>query len=272
MKKIGLTGATGVLGKSILASQWPETKFIPFKGDIRKSEEIKQWLEPDFDSIIHLAALVPTNLVEADPDKAFDINATGTMRLLEAIENRPWIFIASSSHVYASSSEPLKESSPLKPVSIYGRTKLKAEELAASYQGKLSICIGRIFSFSAPTQANSYFLPSLIKKIKTCPKGGSLEIRGLHGTRDFLTTSQIGEAIKGLSKNRSTGIYNIGTGSGVKLLDLALALKKKLGRDDVQIVPLEIDINHLVADVSKLEKEGIDLKFDLDRFLQNTIN
>jgi nucleoside-diphosphate-sugar epimerase len=74
------------------------------------------------DGIFHFAAMVPTIEVDKDPLKAMRVNALGTLNLLEICrlrfskENCPWIFVASTSHVYASSSEQqfVSETSPFK--------------------------------------------------------------------------------------------------------------------------------------------------------------
>lgn len=281
---IGVTGSTGVLGRALLKN-WSNidqtVHFIPFKGDVQNHSDIDNWLRDitKLDGLLHFAALVPTGEVDKDPLKAFRVNALGTLNLLETCRLRfsketcPWIFITSSSHVYASSSEEqfVTESSPLNPVSTYGLTKAQGDAWAEVYRNKynLPICTGRIFSYSAPDQAASFFIPALIQKIKDAPPNAQLEIRGLDGTRDFLTMHQIVEAIQWLFTQRAIGIFNIGTGTAVKLLNIAESVRVKLARSDVTIISTGTDTHHLAANVKKLNEIGYNASFDMNTLLDS---
>ena len=104
-KKIGITGARGSLGR-ILIKQNPGIKFICFKGDIRNRLKVKKWvLDNEFDTIIHLAAIVPIKTVNQNKRKALQVNFDGTKYLVDAIlkSKIKWFFFASTSHVYRSS-------------------------------------------------------------------------------------------------------------------------------------------------------------------------
>jgi nucleoside-diphosphate-sugar epimerase len=279
--KIGITGKSGVIGEA-LCKAWNGPDFSAFEGDIQDYDEVKNWFAESgpFDAIIHLAALVPTNLVDAEPLKAFKINVLGTCNILEICrtitqKKSPWIFIASSSHVYASTNTTtsISETAPMDPINTYGLTKAQADRWAEIYRTKynLPVCIGRFFSFSAPDQQASYFIPSMISRIKNAPKDSKLEVRGLDGTRDFLTTKQITKAVQFLCDKKATGAFNIGTGTSIKLLKLAEALKNRLGREDVTILSTGSDTHHLCANSSKLKELGLTLEFDLNLFLDSIL-
>ena len=283
---IGVTGSTGVLGRAFV-QYWQDkedekVEFVRFKGDIQNAGDIVDWLKNTsrFDGLFHFAALVPTVEVDKDPARACRINTLGTLNLLEACrqhygsEKCPWIFLASTSHVYRSSSREedlVNETARVDPVSTYGLTKAQGDAWADVYRDrhKLPICTGRIFSYSAPNQAGSFFIPSLITKIKNADANARLEMRGLDGTRDFLTVQQIVGAMQHLFGVKAVGIFNIGTGTAIKLLDIAQAMKKRLGRDDVSIVSTGTDTNHLAADATKLNSVGYRAVFDMNMLLDS---
>lgn len=281
---IGITGSTGVLGRALLKN-WSHTdqsvQFIPFRGDIQNFSDLADWLRgiERLDGLLHFAALVPTGEVDKDPLKAFRVNALGTLNLLEACRLRfsketcPWIFIASSSHIYASSAEQqfMTETSSLNPVSTYGLTKAQGDAWTEVYRNKYSlpVCTGRIFSYSAPDQAASFFIPSLIQRIKEAPPNAQLEIRGLDGTRDFLTVQQIVQAIQWLFTHTTIGVFNIGTGTAVKLFDIAESVRMRLGRDDVKIISTGTDTHHLAANIQKLKDNGFRISFDMKTLLDS---
>jgi nucleoside-diphosphate-sugar epimerase len=268
---IGITGARGTLGQS-LVRDWPAATFHCFRGDIRNVTTLMEWMGSYFfDAVIHFAAIVPTKRVEEQPSQAFEINVAGTVNFLAVIRSGrfghfPWIFIASSSHVYAPSVETLSEESACYPMSLYGRTKLQADEWAAVYREKfgMPVCTGRIFSFTAPMQAESFFVPAIIKRIRDAKRNEMIELEGLMGHRDFLQTKQISAAIRYLFTRQKAGVFNIGSGKKTRLFDLADEIRSRLGREDVLIrampQPPPVD---LVANVSKLRGIGFEPEFEL---------
>ena len=94
MLTCAITGSRGVLG-SKLKKKLP-LKFYEFRGDITSKKKVNQWIQKkDFDILIHLAALVPTNLVNKNYKKAYKVNVIGTNNLINSLkkENKPkWLF------------------------------------------------------------------------------------------------------------------------------------------------------------------------------------
>ncbi|MDB6059758.1 MAG: putative dependent epimerase/dehydratase [Verrucomicrobiales bacterium] len=277
--QIALTGSRGVLGRS-LQKDWAEPNWHCFPGDVRNLQDVQNWIAqpPRLDAVIHMAARVPVALVDADPLTAFKINVEGTLNVLEAIRARPdaesiWIFLGSTSHVYSSSNQPIAETDAISPVTLYGLTKFHAEEWGRVYQNKfkLNVCVGRIFSYSSPLQSKEYFIPSVVEKISSAPEGGALQIPGLFGTRDFLTTDQISHAVRFLFSLRATGAFNIASGKAHTLFDIAKAVQRHLKRDDVQIEALAAGTSHLNANVQKLRDLGLQLQFNLDGLISQIL-
>jgi nucleoside-diphosphate-sugar epimerase len=275
--RLGATGLSGVLGRALRA-RLKDVEWASFEGDVADADAVKAWYAAAgrLDGLFHLAAVVPLREVEADLARATSVNVGGTGNVFDAVASasaRPWIFLASTSHVYASSAAPLSETSPLGPANAYGRTKLQAEESANDRARRhgLELCVGRIFSYSTPEQPASYFIPAIIKKLSEAPRGATLEIPGIKGTRDFLTPELICEAFEALLEKRAAGVYNIGTGSAVKLLDIVEAVRARLGREDLVIMPKDEGTVHLRADVSKLKGLGVSLRFDLAALIERMV-
>ncbi len=275
MDKIGLTGASGVMGQA-LRKKFPNYEWIcfPEEGDILNPVELKNWLRESesWRGIVHFAAIVPTHLVDEDPALALRVNVEGTCALLSQVVKKggaPWFFLASTGHVYASSPGVLTENSPTEPISLYGLTKLQAEQWAAAFASKhgLPVCIGRIFSCHSALHPKTYFIPSMVEKISNAPQGGVLEVRGLKGTRDFQSAEQVCAAIEFLFRKKATGIFNIASGQSVQLLDLVQKIQKKLHREDVKIIPLDQETSHLSASVDKLKKIGFTPGVDWEELL-----
>jgi len=228
-KIIGITGHTGVLGKALIEKFKNNKKFKinKFFGDIRKKKDVQLWLKNNkFDAIFHLAAIVPTSKVEKFYNDALKVNYTGTKILVDEIVKRnstDWFFFSSTSHVYSFSNKRIKEDSKLQPISKYGITKLKAEKYIEKRLFQIKFCIGRIFSFTHHTQDDLFFVPSLYKKFITQNK---IELININHERDFLILSDILSAIRVLFKNKSTGIFNIASGSATRLIKIPIFFSK----------------------------------------------
>ena len=91
---IGITGATGSLGKEMLKFK-RDLNFIHYQGDIRSKNKLKEWFKKNkFDAIFHLAAIVPIKVVNKNRKKAMEVNFHGTKNIVnESIKNDvKWFF------------------------------------------------------------------------------------------------------------------------------------------------------------------------------------
>lgn len=265
IKKLGITGASGVLGQILQQKLRAKgIEFSTFDGDIRNKEDIKIWVQNnDWDGVIHLAAIVPTKQVNENPLEAFDVNVSGTLNLLSELQKEcrgekedkyKWFFYASTSHVYESSNKPISESSNLKPVSLYGKTKLMAEEIvreAGDMEGSLlNVCVGRIFSFYHKIQKPPFLYPTIMERLQKEDLSKEFFLYGADSIRDFLNAEEVVDIIIKLAQKQSTGIFNIASGIGVKIRDFVQAQTDR---------PLNIKTegkqDYLVADVRKLKEE-----------------
>lgn len=274
MKHIAITGATGVVGTRF-REIYSNYRFSVFEGDIRSAKDVKTFCKEaaSCDALLHLAALVPKQIVDSDPSEAFDVNVRGTLNVLEGLKQlrhyAPWAFVASTSHVYASKDQPINENDSLSPFTTYGLTKLQAEQWCRNYSKEygLKICVGRIFSFSDILQDEKFFLPAMVKKIKYAKPNEVLEIKGINGKRDFLRVPQICEIVEKLSQSSYSGEINIGTGHGNSLVDIVHRIAKLLNRSDIVIKTVNDEPNCLIANTDKLARLSILVENQIDQLL-----
>ena len=239
--KFGITGHTGVLGREFIKKN-KNLNFIKFKGDITKKNDVKKWFQKNpIDIVVHLAAVVPTNIVKKKINYANKVNYTGTKLLVdEAVKYKKikWFFYSSTSHVYKYSKNKISENSTIKPISKYGLTKLKGEKyIQKKLNKKIPFCIGRIFSFTSVHQKKPFVIPSIVDKAKLKKK--LTLFNNTNHLRDFLCVSDVCEAIKILIDKKSTGIYNIGSGN------------KTLISDIVKLIFYKYKKNYLINNTSK---------------------
>jgi len=259
MLKCAITGASGVLGKRL--RQILPYKFYSFKNNITDYNKVLKWINSkQFDLVIHLAAIVPTNRVNKNFKIAKKINVDGTKNVIQAISTlrKPpkWFFFASTSHVYSSTSfyKKISEKYKTKPYSKYGKTKKEAEKIIQKkFNDKnIKFCIGRIFSFTDKRQKPPYVIPSLFAKIKK--KRKSILLNNLNHYRDFISTKDIASAINLLFKKKKIGIFNIGSGNSINIKSIAKIIAKKEKRKI--IFSTDNKPTYLLSDSKKLKQLG----------------
>ena len=84
------------------------------------------------DGVVHLAAVSRVILGERNPNLCWKTNVEGTKHVLEAALDsplKPWVLYASSREVYGQQKDQfVKETASLRPVNIYGESKVAAEK------------------------------------------------------------------------------------------------------------------------------------------------
>ena len=254
MKKIniGITGATGSLGKVIIKNN-KKISFIRFKGDIRNRKAVFDWFKKrNFNTVLHLAAIVPIKEVNRNTIRARQVNYNGTKNIVDACVKKKieWFFFSSTSHVYKSSQNKISEKFQKKPVSYYGHTKLWAEDyiLKRFKFTKIKYCIGRIFSTTNKNQKKNYLVPDLKYKIRKTKK--KLFLKNLNHYRDFISMEDVSKIIFILMRKKFSGILNLGSGKGIFLKDIARIIAKKYDKEVVFLNNKKP--TYLVANISKL--------------------
>jgi len=256
-KMIGITGGSGTICK-ILSENLINIGFKPnlFNGDIRKNEDIVKWMKfKKFDIIFHLAAIVPINEVNKNKFEAYSVNVDGTINLLSCIRKlkiNPWIFYASTSHVYKIKDIPIKEDDEIQPLNIYGETKYLAERICESFVKSYGckICIGRIFSFYHDTQLPPFLYPTIKRRLIIEDLSKSFFLRGAHNIRDIMNAEDVVDKIIKLMQLNYSGIINIGSGKGTTIEDF---VRKQTNIDINIVTDEESNISTLIADITLLK-------------------
>jgi len=190
-------------------------------------------------SIYHLAAQSSAKLSFEKPRVTFEVNAVGTLNLLDAARKAgvgPKILLVSSCEVYGERDSPSEEDSPLNPLSPYGSSKASAELIAHQYHRhfNLRIVVARPFNHTGPGQSSVFALPSFAKQIAEIERGVRepyLVVGNLEARRDFLDVRDVVTAYHLLIERGKDGeVYNVASGrpySIKEVLDILLRLSKK---------------------------------------------
>lgn len=216
-------------------------------------------------AIVHLAARpsVPRSL--ADPMATHQVNATGTMTVLEAARRHgmPHVVVASSSSVYgANPALPKREDMGPLPVSPYAASKLAAEAYALSYGRSfgLPVLAFRFFNVFGPLQAAGHAYAAVVPTFVSCAlTGRPLPVHG-DGTqtRDFTFVDTVVTVLTDAIRRRVTDPepVNLAFGSRSSLLEVIAALEGAVGhrlqRDHLE--PRAGDVHDSQADQTRLAR------------------
>lgn len=251
-------------------------------GDIEDPEFIVG-LVKDHDIVIHLAALIGIPYSYQSPRSYLRTNAEGTLNLLEACRRhgpRRFVFI-STSEVYGSARLlPIDEDHPLQAQSPYSASKIAAEALVEAYRRNFSLpaITLRPFNTFGPRQSSRAVLPTIITQAL---KGGPLRLGRTDTVRDFTYVDDTVEGIltAALGDDIGGGPYNLGTGTGLTIGELADRVMSQLGQalkiveDAQRLRPEQGEVDRLVSSSQKFRQiTGWQPRIDFDEGLRRTID
>ena len=234
------------------------------KGDIRDRKLVRKAVR-DVDALFHEAAQVSVPLSLDDPLYTDDVNVRGTLSLLIAArdEGVERFVYASSSSVYGDpASLPVKESSPLRPLSPYAASKIAAEAYCTSFHksGGLSTVCLRYFNVFGLRQGPDGYASVIPAFIRSLLSGRPMTIFG-DGTqtRDFIHVGDVVEAnTLALTADMAIGeAINIGSGKSVSISELANMLREISGTRSpapVHVAARKGDVKHSVADITNARR------------------
>ena len=242
-RKVLVTGGAGFIGSNLvrvlLAEGWQVTVFdnlssgpplyieqLPvelIRGDVLDVEMVERTVR-GFDAIVHLAAQngVPNSL--ANPRRDFEVNAIGTLNLLEAArhsEIRRFVF-ASSNAPLGRQEPPAEENKAPLPISPYGASKLTGEAYCLAYHGSwgLGSVILRFANVYGPYSGRKSSV--VARFFNDILAGSPITIDG-EGTqtRDFVYVVDLCGAIAAALNSEVSGeVFQIATGQPTRIKDL----------------------------------------------------
>ncbi|MGH7906779.1 MAG: NAD-dependent epimerase/dehydratase family protein [Candidatus Binataceae bacterium] len=260
-------------------------RFELFTGDIRDLAALLRVIKrTGADAILHLAALMP-DAAQADPKSGFEINALGTVIVLEAAriaEIKKVIFTSSKAAYGVVSGEfghpvyrPLGEDYPARPVSVYDVTKLASEGMGINYARNYGVdFIALRFSaiFGPGKLARHGILSIHGRMIENVMLGKPVRIpRGAEQRDDVIYVKDVARSILQAldASGARSRIFHIGSGQPHSLLELASILREFYPKADIEIGPgLDfLSLGHMlysVHDISRARDElGFEPQFDL---------
>lgn len=263
LKKIGVIGASGFIGKNLLEQYGNQYEFINIS---RSNGCVSDYSEKELtkalcgcDSVIILASKKVSQNEEQSLSLYID-NVNVLENTLIACKNLGIknIVYTSSRCVYKNDQcSPIKETALIEPINYYGISKATAEQLCVYYNNKygFNIKILRLAQIIG-NDKNGYMID---KFVNSAIKGEPLTVYGnAVGKRDYIYIKDVINAlILSLIHSENCGIYNIGSGTGTTSKHLADAVIKgfESKSEIIMLCDKEEDTSISYLDVTKAEKE-----------------
>ncbi len=125
----------------------PSFDFV--KGDVRDEALMRSALRRA-DVVVHLAAVVGAGACDRDPALATAVNLDAVRLLARLRSPRQFVVFPNTNSGYGATDGETycTEDSPLRPVSLYGRTKVEAEELLLQTANVVALRLATVFGMS----------------------------------------------------------------------------------------------------------------------------
>jgi UDP-glucose 4-epimerase len=265
MKKVAITGGAGFIGSNLaetLIKQGHEVTIIDdlstgllanidrknceFREfSINDATKLKRALK-DTETIFHLGARgsVPRSI--KNPVATHEVNATGTLNVLEAArESGSHVIFSSSSSVYGRNMQlPKEERMWLGPMTPYAASKLSAEGYVEAYGSsyELPVTILRFFNVFGPRQRPDHEYAAVIPKwIWLAIQGKPVDLYG-NGTqsRDFTYVKTVVDIAVSAMENKITtqGVVNLAYGNRISLTEVIGTLTEEFPELKVNYLPI----------------------------------
>ena len=257
--------------------------FAAYQVDLRDHAALSAVFEAHpIDTVIHFAAKKAVGESTQIPLEYFDVNIGGTTNLLLTMHEHqvPRLVFSSSCSIYGdSAAAPLAEADPANPTNPYALSKLICEQVLAEacrHLPQLSVIALRYFNpigahpsgllgedpLGVPNNVMPYLSQIAVGRLTELSVfGGDYPTPDGTAIRDYIHVVDVADAhrvaVEHLDDRTGFRVFNLGTGSGVSVLELVAAFSDACGQD----IPYRIvdrrsgDVASLIADAGLVERE-----------------
>lgn len=257
-----------------LAECCADPAFSVVRGDCR-NEDLMKKLIADKDIVIPLAALVGAPLCARDEIGAVSIGRDAVRMLcrIASPEQRIVIPITNSGYGIGESGKFCTEESPLRPVSLYGRLKVEAEQAVMARDNSISLRLATVFGMSPRMRLDLLVNDFVYRAVND----RALVIFEGHFKRNYIHVRDVARAFIHAIRNFDTmkdNVFNVGLSTAnLSKIELCEVIKKHLPK----FVYLESKIGEdpdkrdYIVSNEKIEKTGYLPHYSLDDGIEELI-
>jgi len=238
------------------------------KGDIRTDDY--DFLKGQ-DVIFHLAGLSGFPVCQEHPHEAKMINSLATGKLVKNLGKEQRIIYASTTSIYGKSDQTCDETSPVRPISLYGITKYEAEKMVMEHENSIALRFATIFGVSPRMRVNLLVNDFAYKAIKE----RCLVLFESGSTRTFLHIDDaVAAYIMALESfdTMKNEVYNVGDEDlNFSKMEIAQAIRRHVDFDIIDLGIRDSDPRDFVIDFAKIRRLGFSATVSLDQGIQELV-
>lgn len=258
---------------SFLKQKYSNLNFI--KGDVRDEQLVKKIVNKN-DIIIPLAGIVGAPLSEKMPKETKEINEDAIKYLTSITSKDHFIIMPVSNSGYGIGEKDTfcDENSPLKPISLYGKTKVESEKMIMERENSISFRLATVFGVSKERMRTDLMVNNFTYNAF---KNLFFKVYEPNFRRNFVHISDIADAFlfsMDLFTKLKGNIYNLGLNdANITKIELCEKIKKFIPQFKFEISYDEKDPDQRDYFVSneKLKKAGFEAKHSLDKGIEELI-
>lgn len=252
--RIVITGASGFLGHHLLKRL--SNLGVDHIGLSRSSQpglvHVNDYKDtPNGDVLVHLGETNDRGLV----NKLSSVYEKRAISVLGELIKKGYqkIIYASSSVLYGEAyTSPCKVSDDVFIVDTYTRVKRRSEEAVLASGG----VVARLSNLYGPGMSDSNVLSAILRQLK---ENGPVRLLNTLPVRDFLWVEDAADALVAMIYSDVSGIYNVGSGLGTSIAELAHEVIVSAGQETREVVPssagakktsLVLDISQTTSDLN----------------------
>jgi GDP-4-dehydro-6-deoxy-D-mannose reductase len=237
-------------------------------------------------AVIHCAGAPNVAHSWRDTVTPLSANVLATHHLFDALSRTGTacrVVVSGSATVYAASTAPLTEESPIAPSNPYAVSKLVQEQLAfrAAREDGVEVIVTRSFNHTGPRQSAAFAAPNMARQIALIEAGVAepvIKTGNLDAQRDITDVRDMARAyIALLRRGASSTLYNVSSGTTRvmrSVLDALVArarVKVRVETDPALMRPSDTPI--VLGDPTRLhEATGWRPEISFDRTLDDLLN
>lgn len=267
-----VTGSSGLIGTAVcavLAARGHETRRFDIAdrqggyGDILAPTDLTAAIR-GCTGVIHLAAVSRVIWGERDPQGCRETNVTGTCNIigqLQSCDPQPWMILGSSREVYGQSPAlPVSESTPLRPMNHYARSKVDAEKAVqrAIDEGLRAAILRFSTVYGSVEDHADRVIPAFCR---AAIGGRPLRVEGAGNSLDITHVADvaggIADVVECLGAGKSLTPMHLTTGQGTTLSELAQAVVHlaRSGSAIIPAAPRDFDVANFIGDPALAEAQ-----------------
>jgi UDP-glucose 4-epimerase len=235
-----------------------------YTGDFGNVGALDELISTGFDAVIHCVSTTTPKSSNESPEFDIQSNVIGTLYLLDiCVKHRvgKLVFLSSGGTVYGDIGdlEMVDETHAVRPMCSYGVSKLTIEHYLDVYKHLrgLDYVALRLSNPYGERQSPLRALGALTVFLHRTLQRQSIEIWGDGAvTRDFIYVGDVANAVYLATVKPISGVYNVGTGTGLSLRDILVHIAKVVGREPSVnwLASRSFDVPRIVLDATKLKQ------------------